>query len=205
MSMSVEALSILLCAAKLAFAHGDVWTQAQCRERAEQVLTAAQAHDVSPLAMISIDAQECDWRDGITRPIYAPADINKPRAKRRIIGHDLCPMGLRIYEPIIDRAKWTNAVIFDRAATKMARLKRWCDHAHDGHFYLGHWNPGNPTYAESILGILFALQGKASPTTDPRTKEIVMRLGCVWRKVHGQKERAGTTCPWRMMERLAAQ
>lgn len=175
--MTVDALQALLCAAKLVFSHGASWTETECRERAREIVEAAAQHDQDALLMAAVFIQECDLRDDVARPVFLPADLHRPRRKRRIIGYDYCPMGVRIMGTL-DRHRWTRAALFTEAARRMARWERWCKRRHSHTHFIQHYNEGNAAYTESVLAIRRALRSKAplATTLEPRTAEIVRRL-----------------------------
>ena len=204
--MTVESLAIILCASKVMFSHPQVWDQAQCTEKAQQIIEAAQKYDIDPKLIVAGFVQECDLVNDITRPIYDPNDL-RPRSKRNVIGHDYCPMGVRIYEPgPPNRQKWTDIKLFEKSASKMDFWRRWCTkkHAGQGHHWLKHYNEGNPDYVESVMAIKAAIfDGKEKVVKDQRTNVITQRMVCAHNRLKGQK--TSISCPKKMLLKIDTQ
>ena len=200
--MTVDALALLLCSMKVMFSHPQTWNIEQCREKAVQIKAAAEKYGIEEKFIVADFAQECDLVDNVARPIYKTVILrNKP--KRVIIGYDYCPMGIRVYDPELNRVKWTDSRLFETSAQKMDHWRRWCARNHTGHHWISHYNEGNPHYAESVLAIRGSLDGKEPKVKlVERTAEIVKRMNCMYRRLHGKKEPPGSICPRRMIEKI---
>jgi len=171
--MTLDALALLLCIVKPAFAHPQAWTMEQCQEQAVAIYAVAEAHGLDPVLLVAVNVQECDLRTHVHRPIWM--GVGKHRKQ---VGVDACPMGIRLYGHPFDDARWTDAALYERAATKMVRWQRWCAAKHSGHHWLSHYNEGNHVYAAQVLAFVAALRGHepSGESLTARTLEIVRRL-----------------------------
>lgn len=180
--MTAPALAAVLCLASSIYGR-PAWDEAKCAERAGMILAAAGRHRVDPLLMVAIDMQECDQRDE-DAPIYKMV-----RGKNTLVGYDACPMGVRIMG-VARRAALGPAELYEIAAARLARWRRWCraghpggrypGHLHAGHHYSAHYNQGNPSYSHQVLARREVLAGKKVGLDDvdltPRTRETLRRL-----------------------------
>ncbi len=173
--MTTEALAHLLCLASGIFGR-PAWSEAKCSERAEMIESAAVRHSVDPILMVALDVWECDLQDR-DNPVYEVV-----RGKKRLVGYDACPMGVRILD-VGERSRHGAASLYELAASKLARWSRWHSRSrHSGHHFVAHYNPGNPVYADQVLAIGAMLGGrtvKRGPNLTARTLEILRRLGRV--------------------------
>lgn len=181
--MTVEALAQVMCLVSGIFGR-PAWDEPKCLERAGHVLEAARRHAVDPLLMVALEVQECDMRDS-DAPIYKVVG-----GRRRLAGYDACPMGVRIMG-VSQRQRHDAASLYELAAARLERWRKWCRRGHPGgrypghlpagHHHVAHYNQGNPRYADQVLAIKDALEGgiarpgRAGDLT-PRTREIVKRI-----------------------------
>ena len=175
--MTIEALSLTICLASSIFGR-PAWTPEKCAERAEQIMSIAERHGLDPLLMVAVNIQECDMREDVNA--YVRAGTGRGR---RVVAVDACPMGVRFWGARI----WERhdpQELYELAAQRMERWKRWCERAHLGpeeHHFISHYNQGNPVYASQVLGVLAAITHRKIELrhllafTD-RTREIVRRL-----------------------------
>lgn len=181
--MTAQALSLAICLASGAF--GRQWSQELCDERAGQVLASAARHDVDPLLMLALEVYECDMREDVDAKVYKVV-----RGKRKLAGYDACPMGVRIMD-VGRRRALGPADLYEVAASRLGRWRRWCRRGHPGggntlhhpHHHVAHYNQGNPAYSFQVLAVMAAVGGR--PPRDvvlltPRTLEIVRRLRLVF-------------------------
>lgn len=172
--MTAAALARLMCLASSIYGR-PAWDDAKCAERADLVVEAARRHAVDPLLMLAVDVYECDMQD-VDAPIYAGEG-----KKRRIVGYDACPMGVRV-RGVEVRRRLGPRELYDRAAVLLAKAAR--RHRRGPRHPVAAYNPGNPAYADQVLAIRAALAGRTSPSSlviTPRTRDIVGRLrGVLW-------------------------
>jgi hypothetical protein len=182
--MTIEALSLTLCLVSGIFGR-PAWDTEKCTERAEQILSIATSHNIDPLLMVAVNVQECDMRENVDAMVYQGTG-----KKRKVIGRDACPMGIRLMGEAAKR-KYEPKELYEMAAQKMERWKNWCEKGHQGQLYKGlkgdkhhfiyHYNQGNPIYAAQVLSILATIKGKSlnekyEQDLTPRSKEIIRRL-----------------------------
>lgn len=157
--MTVPALASVICLASGIFGR-PAWTEEKCLARAEIVVDVARRHGLDPLLLLAIDVVECDLNDRDAR-IY-----KKVGGKKRLVGHDACPMGVRIMGPE-NRSQHDDASLHELAAKKLARWRKWCRAGHPGgkyrgtrapHHFVAHYNEGNPIYADQVLAVRDALE-----------------------------------------------
>ena len=123
-----------------------------------------------PVLMVAIDIVECDMRE---------VD-NLVRRGGRIVGYDACPMGVRIMG-VKHRRQYKTGDLYELAATRMERWKKWCARVHGGrhHPYVKHYNEGDPVYAAQVLAVAATLKAQRVRHRDElteRTRDIVKRL-----------------------------
>ena len=187
--MTVGALSAILCLASGIFGR-PAWDLDKCAERAAVVLAAATRHGVDPLLMVALDVHECELRDK-DAPVYKVVG-----GREFLAGYDACPMGVRVMG-VEHRAQYDDAALYELAAARLERWKRWCDRGHPGrryrahlpagHHYVAHYNQGNPTYANQVLAIRDVLRGRFVQASSrsgltPRTEDIVQRYQKIYRR-----------------------
>jgi len=177
--VTLAALSKIICLAWGIYGRTQL-ADAECDERAREVLAAAGRHRVDPVLMVAVDVQECDLRDDVGAPFYKTV-----RGRRVLAGRDHCPMGVRTW----DSRRYARAALYDEAARRLSRWKRWCAAGHPGgkyrgagdHHFVSHYNPGNPAYESQVMTFYRRLrrlpvrERDASRMT-PRTREIERRL-----------------------------
>lgn len=181
--VTVEALAAVICLASGLFGRPAL-PEARCLERATMIAASAARHGVDPLLMVALDTHECELRENVDVPVYKVR-----RGRRKLVGYDACPMGVRV----IGLDKWQKhsaETLYELAATRMERWKRWCERGHPGrhyrgqlpadHHYVGHYNQGNPAYYAQVLTIRDVFRGRApqakyEPVLTDRTLEIVRR------------------------------
>lgn len=178
--MTLAALSKTICLAWLAYGRAPL-PESECDERASLILRASARHRVDPVLVLAHDVHECDLRR-VDAPIY-----ERVRGKLVVVGYDRCPMGVRIREM---GPRPSDEYLYDLAAKKLARWRRWCLAGHpggkyrgprSGHHYVAHYNPGNPDYEHQVLAHAAVLRGReVSPANAPhltgRTWDIVRRM-----------------------------
>jgi hypothetical protein len=120
--VTAAALAKMLCLASGAFGR-PAWDQARCDERAEVILAAAARHSVDPVVMTAIDVIECDLDDR-DAPVYEVR-----RGRRRLVGWDACPMGMRIRGPE-RRGQLGAADLVELAASDLGRSYALCRAEH---------------------------------------------------------------------------
>lgn len=187
--MTVEALSAVLCLASGVFGR-PAWDLDKCDERAAVVLAAAARHGVDPLLMVALDVHECELRDKDASVYKTIGD------RRRLVGYDACPMGVRIMG-VDRRGSYDVAALYELAAARLERWRNWCGRGHPGgryhahllsrHHYVAHYNQGNPTYSNQVLAIRDALRGRfdeaeSRSSLTPRTSDIVQRYQKILRR-----------------------
>jgi len=196
--MTVEALALTICLASSIFGR-PAWTPEKCAERAGQIMSIAERHGLDPLLMVAVNIQECDMREDVNAYVWVGGGggtvrggtarggtargIENTGRGRRVVAVDACPMGVRFWGARI----WERhdpQELYELAAQRMERWKRWCERAHLGpeeHHFISHYNQGNPVYASQVLGVLAAITHRKIELrhllafTD-RTREIVRRL-----------------------------
>ena len=178
--MTIEALALTICLASSVFGRGKM-AETECKAMAENVTMAAKIADVSPVLILAVNIQECDLRERVDAPIWKGEG-----KKRKMVGVDACPMGVRILG-ITDSTKLVVERLYNLAGEKMSVMKKWCERNHKGahHHFISHYNQGNPTYAAQILGFMAVLQGRPVPdesSLTARSKEIIRRLLRVFRQ-----------------------
>jgi hypothetical protein len=185
--MTIEALSLTICLASGIFGR-PAWSPEKCTERAEQILSIATSHKIDPLLMVAVQIQECDMRENVDAPIYKGEG-----KKRKIVGRDACPMGVRLMGAI---KPLPPEDLYEMAAKRMERWKDWCGKGHPGtkfvnkgdkHHFIFHYNQGNPIYAAQVLSFLSAITRRPAKkeyeeAQTARTKEIVKRLARAFRQ-----------------------
>ena len=172
--MTIEALTMTICLASSIFGRGQM-AQTECKAMAENMTMAAKIADVSPALILAVNIQECDLRERVDAPIWKGEG-----KKRKMVGVDACPMGVRILG-ITDSTKLAVERMYTLAGEKMAIMKRWCEKKHKGshHHFISHYNQGNPTYATQVLGFMAVVQGKpvsGENSLTKRSQEIIRRL-----------------------------
>jgi hypothetical protein len=169
------ALAQLLCAASGIFGR-PAWDVAKCAERADWIVAAAERHDVDPVLLVSIDVVECDLRDR-DAPVYREVE-----GRRRLVGFDACPMGMRILG-VERRRLYDPRSLYELAARRLAADRARCrisgrrDCLREA---IARRNLGNPQYAAGVYYVWGALAGKrVRGTVSIRLAEIGRRLRTV--------------------------
>jgi len=167
--VTLAVLAKMLCLASGIFGR-PAWDDARCSEHAGYVMEAADRHGVDPVLMVAVNIFECDMGD----------KDNPIRRDGKLVGYDACPMGVRIIG-VEHRQKYGPADLYELAAVRMERWKRWCERSHRGrhHHYIKHYNEGNPAYAPQILAVMAILKlrgARHGELLKDRTIEIVRRL-----------------------------
>jgi hypothetical protein len=103
-------------------------------------------------------------------------------------------MGVRVIG-VERRARLGPADLYEMAAARLARWKRWCERGHPGkrypghlprgHHYSAHFNQGNPTYSYQVLAVRAALERRPIRNVlllTPRALEHVRRIALAWRR-----------------------
>lgn len=166
--MTLAILAKMLCLASGIFGR-PAWDDAKCTEHARYVMEASDKHGVDPVLMVAIDIVECDMRE-VDNPV---------RRGGRVVGYDACPMGVRILG-VQRRRQYKTGDLYELAATRMERWKKWCSRAHAGrHHYVKHYNEGDPVYAAQVLAVAATLKVRGVRHREQlteRTRDIVKRL-----------------------------
>lgn len=167
--MTLAMLAKMLCLASGIFGR-PAWDDAQCSLHAGYIMAAADRHGVDPVLMVAGEIVECDMQ-GRDNPIYREG---------KLVGYDACPMGVRLIG-VERRREYGPAELYELAAARMERWKRWCERSHSRlhHHYMKHYNEGDPVYAAQVLGVAATLNLKGVRHRDllkARTLEIVRRL-----------------------------
>lgn len=181
--MMTESLAAVLCLVSGIFGR-PAWNEARCLERAVVVKDVAERHGIDPLLVVALDVYECELRDDRDAPVY-----KKVGGKKKLVGYDACPMGVRIMG-VERRSDYDVPALYELAAARLARWRDWCRKGHPGgkypghlpehHHYVAHYNQGNLIYADQVLAVRAALAGKIARSGEsrdlsPRTREIVRR------------------------------
>jgi hypothetical protein len=188
--VTLAALSKIICLAWSVYGRPPL-DSAECDARARDVLGPAVRHELDPVLLVAVDVQECDLRDDVAAPVYRQV------GRRRVLaGHDRCPMGVRVMDA---RREYSRAELYEVAAAKLDRWRRWCAAGHPGnkyrgsgrHHFVAHYNPGNPTYEHQVLTFYARLRGRPVPEErvfylTPRSREIERRLRVKFSRSRGE-------------------
>lgn len=184
--MTASALAQVLCLVSGIFGR-PAWDEAKCAERAEMIGASSRRHGIDPVLMVAHEAWECDMLDR-DAPVYRVVS-----GRKKLVGYDACPMGVRVIG-VERRARLGPAELYEMAAARLARWKRWCERGHPGkrypghlpagHHYSAHFNQGNPTYSYQVLAVRDALLRRTpSPRfLTERALEHVRRIALAWRR-----------------------
>jgi hypothetical protein len=186
----LAALSKIICLAWSIYGRLPL-SEIECDTRAREIFEPASRHGLDPVLLVAVDVQECDLRDDVAAPVY------KQIGRRRVLaGHDRCPMGVRVMDV---RREYSRAELYEVAAAKLAKWRRWCAAGHPGkkyqgsdqHHFVAHYNPGNPAYEHQVLTFYARLARRPVPEErvlrlTPRSREIEKRLRARFSPVRGE-------------------
>jgi len=173
--MTLAMLTRMLCLASGVFGR-PAWDDARCEEHAAYIMEAAEEYSLDPVHMVSLEIVECDMQDK-DNPVKKLV-----RGREVVVGFDACPMGVRIMG-VEKRAGYDARALYQLAAKRMARWKKWCARKHKGsHHFLAHYNEGNPLYVDQVLGVAATLRARPSANyhLSDRISEIVRRLSKIF-------------------------
>jgi hypothetical protein len=184
--VTAAALAKMLCLASGIYGR-PAWDQPRCEERAELILASSERHFVDPVLMTAIDVVECDLDDR-DAPIY-----EMRRGRKRLVGWDSCPMGMRIRGPE-RRRQYDDEALIELAASDLGRSYASCRADHRSRSEcewraVARRNLRSRDYAAQVLAVAGALRGKRleggslrSRPLAERTAEIVRRLLRLFRR-----------------------
>jgi hypothetical protein len=178
--VTAAALAKMLCLASGIYGR-PAWDQAKCEERADLILTSSLRHSVDPVIMVAIDVIECDMDDQ-DAPIY-----EVQRGRKRLVGWDSCPMGMRLRGPE-RRRRWDAAALIELAASDLGRSYAACradrrPRSECEWRAVARRNFRNHDYAAQVMVVAGALRGRKLEGSALRSQKLASRTAEIARRL----------------------